>query len=268
MPYFGIGPNTSRANQIDYSERYTVAGADVFNPLSKWFAVGARAEGIFAEASLLPNPLGDSAGQAAVRAAVPGVPVNTQKFFRAGGFLELRAPGGRFDFDSKASYDNYHAFEQNRYSFGRFRGELTEKIFPFGTTQFRRDRVITLHGVYSTTVADASKTVPFYMQETIGGSTIDNDYTMRGFRDYRFRAPHLMYTQVQYDHRIWEPLGVFVFYDAGTVATSRGDLTLSNLHHNYGFGINLFLAQNVWFRAAIAFGSGEGYHPYFQIPKF
>ncbi|MEP6961924.1 MAG: hypothetical protein ABI995_07595 [Acidobacteriota bacterium] len=267
MAYYGIGPNTSRDNIIDYRERFTITGVDAYNPFSKWFGVGGRVEGIFVDVSLLTNPQLDSSIQRATRASIPGAVPAT--FIRYGGYLNPRAPGGRFDFDSKFGYDFYQDTNaKEHFSFGRMTGDVTQKIFPFGLQQFRRDRFITIRGRYSSSLYNSRTVIPFYMQETIGGSTLDSDFTLRGFQDYRFRAPHVMFIQTQYDHRIWEMLGVFAFYDVGKVAISRSNLDFTDMRHSFGVGVNLFLGSNVWFRMAIGLGSGEGRHPYFGVPKF
>lgn len=78
--------------------------------------------------------------------------------------------------------------------------------------------------------------MPFYLQKTIGGSDIDNQPTLRAFKDYRFRGPDLMTVQAEYDRKLCQAcavckegilrsvclhLGLVVAYDAGRVAVQR-----------------------------------------------
>jgi hypothetical protein len=124
--------------------------------------------------------------------------------------------------------------------------------------------------------------VPFYLQETIGGSDIDNTATLRGFQDYRFRAPDLFSLQVQYERRLLPApprgsprpstfrtvagaLGILAFYDAGEVATTVDRLSLSKVRHSFGFGLTFWSGEKVWFRAYIGLGSGEGSHTFVGV---
>ena len=128
--------------------------------------------------------------------------------------------------------------------------------------------MFTIHALLSVSDKSAGNQIPFYMQETLGGSNVDGDPTLRGFRDYRFRAPNLLLFQLQYDRRMWGPLGAFGFYDTGQVAMRAGDIDLSKMRHSYGFGLSIWLASKVMFRASVGLGSGEGRHLYFGIPTF
>ena len=124
--------------------------------------------------------------------------------------------------------------------------------------------------------------MPFYLQETIGGSDINNQPTLRAFRDYRFRGPDLMTVQAEYDRKMCEKctpckegiirtvcshLGLLIAYDAGKVALERSDLDFSNMRQSFGGGVAIYLGKDVIFRMAVALGGGEGTHPYFVIPS-
>jgi len=74
---------------------------------------------------------------------------------------------------------------------------------PFG----RQEDVLTIHDRLTISSTRGSNVVPFYLQETLGGSDIDGFAALGGFADYRFRAPDLAVIQVEYDHRVWGPLG-------------------------------------------------------------
>lgn len=112
---------------------------------------------------------------------------------------------------------------------------------------------------------ESGNAVPFYLQETIGGSDIDNQPTLRAFKDYRFRAPNLILTQTEYDRRIIGPVGILIFYDAGKVASEADDLSFGNLRQGAGGGLSVFAGGKVVFRVYVGAGSGEGLHPFFGI---
>ena len=61
-----------------------------------------------------------------------------------------------------------------------------------------------------------SSGVPFFMMPWLGG----ND-SLRGFRNYRFRAPHALLLQAEYRWEIWSGLDGALFYDTGQVAMKR-----------------------------------------------
>jgi hypothetical protein len=136
---------------------------------------------------------------------------------------------------------------------------------------------------YSASDDSSGNTVPFYLQETLGGSDIDNQPTLRAFKDYRFRGPDLMMVQAEYDRKVCEAcnpckpgiirtvcshLGLLLAYDAGKVALRKSDLDFSGMRQSFGGGVSLYLGKDVVFRVAVALGGGEGAHSYFGIANF
>ena len=131
--------------------------------------------------------------------------------------------------------------------------------------------------------AGAGNAVPFYLQETLGGTDIDNQPTLRAFKDYRFRGPDLMMVQAEYYRKLCgecapckkgvirtacEHLGLLLAYDAGKVALRNSDLDFSGLHQSFGGGISVYMGKDVVFRMAVALGGGEGIRPYFGVANF
>jgi hypothetical protein len=114
-------------------------------------------------------------------------------------------------------------------------------------------RVIALRGVLSTTHAADGAAVPFYLMPFLGGKD-----SLRGFRDYRFRAPHSLLLQGEYRWEIWSGLEGALFYDAGKVAMERRDLGLHGLERAYGFGFRFNTDDAVVMRFDAAFGSRDG----------
>ena len=139
----------------------------------------------------------------------------------------------------------------------------TPFIPPGGTRIFS-----TIHNRLTLSDTAAGNVVPFYLQETLGGSDIDGQPTLRGFSDYRFRAPDLALIQVEYDQRIWGPVGLLGFYDVGQVAIKASDLSFSNMRHSFGFGLSVWAGNRAVFKVYVGLGSGEGRHTYVGIPAF
>lgn len=266
LPFYGLGPNTSVNNSVQFSERDTRAGIHVSNPLTSWLG----AQGTFE--SLWPTIGG-----------VPGRTIQTQ-------YTEQTAPGlimqpnflhyelllrphvslwDRLKLDYPVRYGYFQDTADGHYSFRRLDMDFKNTLYP--ETEFGRprgDSTLTAEVRLSLSDASAGHAVPFYLQETIGGTDIDNTPTLRAFKDYRFRAPNLILFQGEFDRRVYGPFGLLLFYDAGKVALQRSDIDFNNFKQGFGGGFSFFLADKVVFKAYVGLGGGEGAHPFFGIPSF
>ena len=113
----------------------------------------------------------------------------------------------------------------------------------------------------------AGSTVPFYLQPTVGGSDIDSRVSLRGFPNYRFRAPDALFVQSDYTHPVWGPLGLLVFYDAGTVGPNWSSLSFAHLRQDAGLGTTLSLQGNIVAQGYLAWGAGHGPALGFNLAK-
>ncbi len=263
MPYYGIGPNVTQQNLTDYREREVKAGADLINPFSAWFAAGGTLEAISPDIGGVTNEGVRSIETVFNEATAPGL-VSQPAFMHYEVFAEPRHTRGPFEFTYRVGYHFYQDTQSGHYSFRRFKVEGTHTFHP----EKRDDSFLTIHTRLTISDVNAGSVVPFYFQETLGGSDIDGQPTLRGFRDYRFRAPDYVLIQVQYDRRIWGPVGLVGFYDTGEVANRAGDLSLANMRQSFGFGVSIWAGNRAVFRALVGLGSGEGRHLYFGIPTF
>jgi len=110
--------------------------------------------------------------------------------------------------------------------------------------------------------------VPFYFQPTLGGSDIESRLTLRGFNDYRFRAPDAAMIGVDYAIPVYEPIGALVFYDVGKVGNSIGDLSFAHARQDAGVGATLSLLHNAVAQIYLGFGAGHGSHFGYNFTKF
>jgi hypothetical protein len=267
MTYYGEGPQSSLANLVDFSERQTSAGASVSNPLASWIGVGGTAEGIFPDVGGVSGSTVRSIDHFYNEATAPGL-IRQPPFVHTELFLHPHH-AYPFEFDYHVGYNFYHDTDSGHYSFRRFKIDGKHFIYPERHGgQPNRGSVFTIHSVLSLSRASNGNQVPFYLQETLGGSNINGDPTLRGFADYRFRAPNLLLFQVQYDRRLWGPLGGLVFYDTGQVANHAGDIDIGHMRQSVGFGMSIWVGDKIVFRASLGLGSGEGRHTYFGIPAF
>ena len=267
LPFYGIGPNTARSSLTNYAERETSVGVRVVNPLTKWFGIGGTFEGLFPDVYLPDRDKAITTQQSFGERGAPGV-TNQPSFLHSSFFLH---PYHRYpaEIDSNIGYHFYRDNARSGYSFHRLRTDLTYNFYPVHhASQPVRDNVLSIRGLYELSFANGRNRVPFYLQNTLGGSDINNQSGLRGFSDMRFRGPNLLLIQTQYEKRLYSAFGMLAFYDTGRVANEPGQLTFSAMRHSFGFGGNIWLEGKVMFRAYVGLGSGEGVHPFFGIANF
>jgi hypothetical protein len=271
MPFYGIGPNASRANLVDFRERDVRVGVHVFNPLQSWLNTEAMVENLWPDVSGVRR-----FNTVFNEATAPGI-TRQPNFTHYAFALDPRYESGRAEFRYRVGYDIYQDHDDGHYSFRRFRADMLNQFYPEGKkrvavpgqpalTETRFDSILYVYGRVTLSDTGAGRAVPFYMQETLGGSDIDNLPTLRGFQDYRFRGPDLLLIQVQFERRIKGPVGFMVFYDTGKVAVRKSDINLSNMRQSFGAGLTLWSGEKVVFRAYVGLGSGEGHHNFFGVP--
>ena len=108
-------------------------------------------------------------------------------------------------------------------------------------------------GVFSN--ADSNKSVPFYLQPTLGGAS-----HLRGFRESRFRDQNSVLVGAEYRWEAWWALDAALFVDAGVVAPSRRSLSLRDTEVGYGIGFRFHSNRAFVARLDLAF-SREGFVP-------
>jgi hypothetical protein len=129
----------------------------------------------------------------------------------------------------------------------------------FGEFLFRPYLVISSSG---------SGVVPFYLQPSLGGSDIESRLTLRGFNDYRFRSHDAALLSVDYRLTVWDPIGVVIFYDAGNVGNSAGELSFAHARQDGGIGATLRIQKNVVAQTFLGWGAGHGEHFGYSFTKF
>jgi hypothetical protein len=230
--FFGLGPDSNRADRSDYLG----GGVEHLRP--------RLGRGNGSRLPDAPDVFGPS--------QLPGFETRTS-FLRSNAFVEVdyREPrnarrGGWYRLD----FSHYDDRAAGAYTFNRVDADIRQFV---GFLAGRR--VIATRLFVATSNGVDGHAVPFYFMPTLGG----ND-TLRGFRQYRFRAPHAVLLQGEYRWEIWSGLDAALFYDAGKVASRRSDLDLEALERDYGFGFRFNTNNGVVFRVDAAFGSSDGKH--------
>lgn len=133
--------------------------------------------------------------------------------------------------------------DRTRDSFSFDRVGLDARGFlPLGSPQ----RVLALRAALLGDHSADGNRVPFFMQESLGGS-----HTLRGFDSFRFRGERIQLYQLEYR---WEPMSFWelaAFTDAG--AAAREGSSFEALHWDYGFGMRFKTYRDVFLRFEIAF---------------
>jgi hypothetical protein len=269
MPFYGLGPNTNLNNAVRFSQRDTRAGIIVSNPLASWLGLNGTFESLWPSIGGVVGSNVVSIQQVYNEQTAPGL--NTQPNFLH--YEVMVRPhhlfADRLLVDYRLRYGYFEDTSTGHYSFRRLETDFGHSFFPERTNGHRRlDSILTVRFRISMSDVNSAKAVPFYLQETVGGSDMENDATLRSFRDYRFRAANLFLVQTEYNRRLIGPVGLLLFHDAGKATQARSDLNFNNLHQGFGGGLSFFLGGKVVFRAYVGLGGGEGAHPYFGIANF
>jgi outer membrane protein assembly factor BamA len=252
--FFGTGPNSARSDQTSYAVSTTLIGGRVgVRPLPKLLA-GTGLEYLNPRLGRGEDPGVPSIEDRFDSTNAPGLGASVD-YLRSSAFLELdyRQPrnarkGGWYSVDFSRFDDRttgLHSFNRVDADLRQFVGLLAER------------RVLAARLFASTSDAKSGSVMPFYLMPTLGGMD-----TLRGFRQYRFRGPHAILTQLEYRFEIWSGLDGALFYDAGKVADRRADLNFKNLERDYGFGFRFNTDQGVVVRVDAGFGSRDGKHLY------
>lgn len=123
-----------------------------------------------------------------------------------------------------------------------------------------REGSLTARLLISESIASGGSVVPFYFQQTLGGSDINGNSSLTSYQDYRFRAPNVLLVQETFDHSLYGPVGVTLMANQGKVALSRGDIDFQNLRHSFAAGLNIRAGGLPQIFLLFAWGGGEGTH--------
>jgi hypothetical protein len=252
--FFGLGPDSNRANRSDYAIRTNhLGGRAGVRPVSH-LLVGGGLEYLTPRLGEGQNDRFLDLTDTFSPSEAPGLGTSAD-FLRTDAYLEVdyREPrypkkGGWYRLD----FSHYDDRTAGQFTFNRIDADLRQFI---GFLAGRR--VLAARLFVSTSDTSAGQTMPFYFMPTLGGNE-----TLRGFREYRFRAPHAILAQGEYRWEVWSGFDAALFYDAGKVANRRENLDFENLESDYGIGFRFNTNNGVILRVDAAFGSRDGKHLY------
>lgn len=254
--FFGLGPDSARADHTTYGMMSSVVGAGGGVRPVPWFSLGVHVD--WMNPRISGGEVGTSIEEVFDPAEVPGLD-RQPDFLRydASARIDYAAPagnprrGGRY----LVSFQRFEDRDFDRNTFNRIEIDFQQFI-----SLLRERRVLVLRAFASTSEATGAGEVPFYLQRTLGGSD-----DLRGFRRFRFRDTNVLLFQVEYRWEVLAAVDAAIFYDAGKVASRREDLGLRNLESDYGFGVRFGTVNGVFLRLEGAFGSRGGKHLVLRI---
>lgn len=259
IDYFGEGPDSRESSRTEYRLRsQNVVGYGTVRP-SPWLSFRASA-------GWLGAPGLESPGGHFMRALPstldlyadsPTVARGAQPAFLHG---ELAAEADTRDSRQhpvrgglyRGSWATYRDRTGGTFTFQRYEAEGVHFV------PLSADRVVlAVHGWTVMTGAGDGRTVPFYLQPSLGGHN-----TLRGFANYRFHDRHLALVNVEARVAVFTHLDAAVFADAGNVAGRVRDLNLDRT--SLGGGLRLHTSESTFARLDLAHGS-EGWSLVFRL---
>jgi hypothetical protein len=281
LDYYGMGPDSVFDNRTSFRLRETTIGARGWYQLAPSMRLRGSASMYMPDTGLGTNHSVPSIEEVFPISTVPGYGAEPT-FGRYRGAVEFLHPAaadftvsdetnglrGAFQVGIEAVRD----LDSGRYDFQRYEAELRQQ-FP----GMRPSQRLTLHGIISTTNADAE--VPFYMLHTIGGGggfksfhpdlfgTDGTNATLRGFRNFRFRDRNLVLMQAEYRIPLHKYVHSTVFVDAGQVAPTTSEL-FDHLRTSVGFSLGYMHKGKSLGRMDVGFGGGEGVRVFWSFGAF
>ena len=299
LNFFGLGNDSALTDASVFGMTQTILGTSVVKPVYEWAAIAKLNLALLGEVNgrfvNIKGENGDSVPSIEAlytNATAPGL--NSQPgFIQLGEGFRIRPVfGDRLQLNYLANFQQFFAPSSSMNSFLRWTADLNHTFYLYGYTKAAvkntdangpdecapngakcppLPHTLNLNGsigarlLVSESINSATSAVPFYFQQTLGGSDIDGAMTLGSYQDYRFRAPNLLLLQESFEHSIWGPFGLKLMADEGRVALTRGDLGFDHLRHSFAAGFTLRAGGFPMVYLMFAWGGPEGHHNIFNL---
>ncbi len=259
--FYGIGPDSRETDRTDYKLRDSTLDLVAGVEFNRTFSAAVRVGLLDVNTSPGTDERFPATQEAFSEETAPGIT-------RQGDYVRLNTA---FFVDFRDRLRNPHRGGILSFSFSRYDertgGALDFNRFAFDARHYQPlgsvQRVLALHFFTSVDDADRNASVPFYLQNTLGGSE-----TLRGFRHFRFRDVNILYLSAEYRWEAAPALEFALFYDAGKVFSDRSEFDLTGLRKSWGFGVRLKTTRAVVLRLDAGW-SEEGPRTYLSFgPSF
>jgi hypothetical protein len=292
--YFGLGNDTTLPGKSLFGMGQTIVGANVIKPVFelkaiRWLNLALLGEvnGRFVD---IRGEHGQSVPSIETRytdATAPGL-ASQPGFVQLGEGMRIKPAIGNLQLNYMGKFQQYFAPSSSHNSFLRWTVDLDHSYSLYGTSPSAANgetlgpdscphggaddkcpeipHTRNLNGsidvrlLLSESITSGTSVVPFYFQQTLGGSDINSAMTLGSYQDYRFRAPNLLLLQESFEHSIWGPFGLKFMADQGRVALTRSDLGFSHMKHSFAGGLTLRAGSFPMVSLMFAWGGPEGHH--------
>jgi hypothetical protein len=294
MNFFGLGNDSTLAGASVFGMTQTIVGGNVIKPVYELSALRKLNLALLGEVNGRFVNLRGEYGQSFPsietlynNTTAPGL-ASQPGFIQLGeGFRIKPVFADRFQLNYLANFQQFFAPSNSQYSFRRWTADLNHTFYLYGYTKTAPKNTdangpdecapanatcpeishtrnlngsIAMRLLVSESIASGSSVVPFYFQQSLGGSDINSALALGSYQDYRFRAPNILLLQESFEHSIWGPFGLKFMADEGRVALTRGDLGFSDLKHSFAGGLTLRAGGFPMVSLMFAWGGPEGHH--------
>ncbi|HEY6371489.1 MAG TPA: hypothetical protein VIX37_12995 [Candidatus Sulfotelmatobacter sp.] len=299
LNYFGLGNDSQLTGASVFGMTQTIVGVNAIKPVYEWAAIRKLNLSLFGEVNGRWVNIRGENGQSVpsiytkyTNATAPGLSSQPGFVQLAQGvrikpvmadYLQLNYMGNMQEFFAPSSSQN---------SFQRWTVDLNHTLYLYGYTQSgprstegvgpdscapvgstcpavshsrNLNGSINVRLLLSESMNSATSAVPFYFQQTLGGSDINGAMSLGSYQDYRYRAPNLLLLQEGFEHSIWGPFGFKFTADQGRVALARSDLGFDHLRHSFAGGFTLRAGGFPMVSIMFAWGGPEGHHNIFNM---
>lgn len=293
LSFFGLGPESTEDSRAIFGMRETIVGINAILPV-RWrggervnLSLFGEINGRFVDIRSAPADEGPSIEQIYSEDSAPGLerqPGVAQ--FAQGVRVEPSLVNDRLRLNYLGKLEQFAASD-SRYSFRRWTADLghdvpiyrrsalgdaraanTPNECAVGPTtpecppvSWSRNRTGTIGFRFLMSKADSSprSVVPFYFQQTLGGSNINGERILASYADYRFRGRHLMVLRQSLEHSLFGPVGLWLAADQGRVGPDDGR-DFGKWRQSYTAGVTIRAGGIPFVMLTWATGGSEGSH--------
>jgi hypothetical protein len=238
--FYGIGPTSSQLDRTDYRLNDGLYEGIVRFRVAHLSLMGRAG---LLKTSIRPgtDPAYPNTEISNDEGTAPGLLRSPDFVHLSGGaWLELRdEPGNPHRGVSLGvAFSRFDDRQGNAFQFNRASVDARE-YFALGSNR----HVVALRQVASFDEPDAGSSVPFYMQSTLGGSTL-----LRGYSSFRFRDDKLLALGGEYRYELLPKVELALIYSTGKVFPTMSEFDLSGMYRSFGAGIRLKSPRKVHLR--------------------
>lgn len=297
LNFFGLGNDSTLSGKSLFGMSQTIVGASAIKPVFEWKAIHWLNLALLGEISGRFVDIRGEHGQSSpsietlyTNVTAPGLS-SQPEFVQFGEGVRIKPAIGNLQLNYMGKFEQFSAPSNSQFSFMRWSVDLDHSYSLYGRSQSAASaetvgpdscapggekcpeiaRTRNLNGsigvrlLLSESLTSGTSVVPFYFQQTLGGSDINSTMTLGSYQDYRFRAPNLLLLQESFEHSIWGPFGLKFMADQGRVALTRSDLGFSHLRHSFAGGLTLRAGGFPMIFVMFAWGGPEGNHNIFNM---